>query len=94
MRDQRARIRRAFRSVEHAGRDRAGELKLARQRAAVYAYLASVDSHPTAEDVFYAVRDSLPRISLATVYTALETLVSVGLATRLSVRRKRLKPGT
>jgi Fe2+ or Zn2+ uptake regulation protein len=54
-----------------------------RQRAAVYAYLASVDSHPTAEDVFYALRNRLPRISLATVYTSLETLVSVGLATRL-----------
>lgn len=71
-----------------AADDIRGELEAAgcrftRQRGAVYTYLASVDSHPTAEDVFYAVRDRLPRISLATVYTALETLVSVGLATRL-----------
>jgi Fe2+ or Zn2+ uptake regulation protein len=55
-----------------------------RQRAAVFAYLRSVDCHPTAEQVFTAVRRHIPHISLATVYKALEALVDAGLAARLA----------
>ncbi len=54
------------------------------QRAAVYRFLASTDKHPTAEDVFLAVRNDVPVISLATVYKSLETLVSCGLAQKLT----------
>lgn len=54
------------------------------QRAAVLNYLECVTSHPTAEEVFKAVRRKLPRISLATVYKALEALVSADLATKIS----------
>ena len=54
------------------------------QRAAVYRYLRSTESHPTADDVFTAVRVSIPDISLATVYKALETLVGCGLAVKLT----------
>jgi Fe2+ or Zn2+ uptake regulation protein len=54
------------------------------QRASVYAFLQGVDCHPTAEDVYRAVRRALPRISLATVYKALEALVAAGLATKLT----------
>jgi len=53
------------------------------QRLAVYDQLAGMLDHPTAEQVFLAVRSRLPRISLATVYKALETLVAVGVADRL-----------
>jgi Fe2+ or Zn2+ uptake regulation protein len=53
------------------------------QRLAVYDQLASMDRHPTAEEVFRAVRPRSPRISLATVYKALEALVAVGAADRL-----------
>ena len=38
------------------------------QRAAVYRYLAHTDVHPTADEVFLAVREDVPGISLATVY--------------------------
>jgi Fe2+ or Zn2+ uptake regulation protein len=55
-----------------------------RQRAAVYSYLRSVESHPTAEQVYSAVRSKLPNISLATVYKALEALVDVQLAAKLA----------
>jgi Fe2+ or Zn2+ uptake regulation protein len=55
-----------------------------RQRAAVYAYLRGSDCHPTAEQVFAAVRRQLPHVGLATVYKALEALVDAGLATRLA----------
>ena len=54
------------------------------QRAAVYRYLASTDIHPTADEVFLAVRSDLDGISLATVYKSLETLVGCGLAVKLS----------
>jgi len=53
------------------------------QRAAVYEYLRQVDIHPTAEEVYRAVRTRLPRISLATVYKALEALVDARLAIKL-----------
>ena len=54
------------------------------QRAAVYRYLAHTDVHPTADEVFLAVREELPGISLATVYKNLETLVGCGLAVKLT----------
>lgn len=54
------------------------------QRAAVYGYLRSTDTHPTADDVFTAVRGHIPDISLATVYKSLETLVGCGLALKLT----------
>ncbi len=54
------------------------------QRAAVYRFLSSTDQHPSADDVFMAVRRELPGISLATVYKSLETLVGCGLAVKLT----------
>ncbi len=54
------------------------------QRAAVFRYLVSTDTHPTADEVFVAVRAQVPVISLATVYKSLETLVGCGLATKLT----------
>lgn len=54
------------------------------QRAAVFRYLLSTDAHPTADEVFVAVRAEVPVISLATVYKSLETLVGCGLATKLT----------
>lgn len=54
------------------------------QRAAVYRHLCAVETHPTADDVFTAVRVTIPDISLATVYKSLETLVGCGLAAKLS----------
>src|SRR5262249_13117679 len=49
--------------------------RFTRQREAVYAYLRSVDCHPSAEQVYAAVKEQIPHISLATVYKALEALV-------------------
>jgi len=55
-----------------------------RQRAAVHGYLRKADHHPTAEEVFLAVKQELPKISLATVYKNLEALVACGAASRLT----------
>jgi Fe2+ or Zn2+ uptake regulation protein len=57
---------------------------LTHQRAAVFDYLSRVDHHPTAEEVYLAVKRKLPRISLATVYKNLEKLVECGAASKLT----------
>ena len=54
------------------------------QRAAVYRFLVHTTSHPNADEVFQEVRREVPGISLATVYKSLETLVSCGLASKLT----------
>jgi Fe2+ or Zn2+ uptake regulation protein len=54
------------------------------QRAAVFRFLMSTDKHPTADEVFLAVRQDVSVISLATVYKSLETLVGCGLAVKLT----------
>jgi Fe2+ or Zn2+ uptake regulation protein len=54
------------------------------QRAAVYRFISATTSHPNADEVFQKVRGEVPGISLATVYKSLETLVSCGLAAKLS----------
>jgi Fe2+ or Zn2+ uptake regulation protein len=54
------------------------------QRAAVYRFLRQTEEHPSADDVFTSVRGVIPDISLATVYKSLETLVSCGLASKLT----------
>ena len=54
------------------------------QRAAVYRFLLGTTDHPSADEVFTAVRADIADISLATVYKALETLVSCNLAVKLS----------
>jgi Fe2+ or Zn2+ uptake regulation protein len=59
-------------------------LRCTAQRAAVYDSLSRSQHHPTAEEVYHGVKATIPKISLATVYKALETLVACGLATRLS----------
>jgi Fur family transcriptional regulator, peroxide stress response regulator len=66
-----------------AALDRAG-WRYTRQRAAVFEYLRAVESHPTAEEVYVAVRRQLPKISLATVYKALEALVASRLADKFN----------
>lgn len=54
-----------------------------RQRRAVFECLLAMRNHPTAEEVFAAVRHELPHISLATVYKALESLAVAGMAFKL-----------
>lgn len=57
---------------------------MTRQRASVYGYLCRVKHHPTAEEVYLAVKQEVPRISLATVYKNLEALVNCGVASKLA----------
>jgi Fe2+ or Zn2+ uptake regulation protein len=55
-----------------------------RQREAVYRILSQVEGrHPSAEEIYQGVKDSIPNISLATVYKALEALEAAGVVTKL-----------
>ena len=57
---------------------------LTEQRAAVFDYLNVVEHHPTAEEIFLAIKPQLPRLSLATVYKNLEALVACGAVSKLT----------
>ncbi len=70
-----ARLRQALEETGH---------RFTEQRSAVYRFLSGTTSHPNADEVFQHVRGEVPGISLATVYKSLETLVSCGLATKLT----------
>jgi Fe2+ or Zn2+ uptake regulation protein len=58
--------------------------RFTKQRAAVYDFLCGTPAHPTAEQVFAAVRQVVPNISLATVYKALDALCCAALANKLA----------
>ncbi len=69
------------RTLEAAG------LRCTRQRLAVYDHLLhAVPHHPTAEEVFLAVKAEVPRLSLATVYKVLDALVIGGLVSKLAAK--------
>jgi Fe2+ or Zn2+ uptake regulation protein len=50
---------------------------------AVYEALCETRSHPTAEELFRVVRPRTEKLSLATVYNALEALCGAGLVRRI-----------
>lgn len=58
-------------------------LRVTRQREVLFEALARTRRHPTAEELFEAVRAIEPGLSLATVYNTLEALTEAGLCRRL-----------
>ena len=52
--------------------------RLTPQKKTIIDYLMSVSTHPTAEEVYCAVKKKLPRISLGTVYRNLNKLKQSG----------------
>ena len=66
-------------------RFRACGVRLTPQRAAIYRELAGTTSHPTADDLFRAVRRRYPMISRNTVYYTLGVLRKAGLAHEVNV---------
>ena len=55
------------------------KLKLTPQRLAVYQFLKNTNEHPSAENIYKALHEAYPTMSLATVYKTLKTLVEIGL---------------
>ena len=60
-------------------------LKRSRQREAILNYLMSRTDHPTADQIYAAIREEYPNISLGTVYRVLGDLVSSGKVRRIAV---------
>ncbi len=61
-------------------------IRMTPQRQAILQYLASVRTHPTAQEVYEAVRVQYPHIARATVYNTLNLLARLGLI--LELRRE------
>lgn len=69
-------------------------LKLTPQRIAILDYLDRNTTHPSAEDVYRAVREKHPTMSFATVYNTLDTLKERGRLVELTgdPEKKRFDP--
>ena len=61
-------------------------LRVTEPRVAVLSYLASTDSHPTAEQVETAVNADGPVLSRASVYNVLHSLTRAGLVADLTAK--------
>ncbi len=59
-------------------------IKYSKQREAVKAYLVSQVEHPTADNVYFKLREDFPNISLGTVYRNLNLLVDLGEAIKIN----------
>lgn len=58
------------------------------QRRAILEELRKLHSHPTAAEVYEAVRRHLPKISLGTVYRNLELLTEMGAISKIEIAGK------
>lgn len=73
------------RVTEMFARVRASGLKLTPQRMAIVRELALDPTHPTAQELFERLRDTMPTMSFATVYNTLDSLSAAGLCVSLSL---------
>lgn len=62
-------------------------LRFTAQRHHVYDVLLQTLDHPTAEEVFIRAKQTIPEISIATVYNCLDALVKCNLVRQVNVDR-------
>jgi Fur family peroxide stress response transcriptional regulator len=67
--------------------DEISGLRMTRQRQHIYRMLLRHRDHPTANDVFMRIKDTLPNLSLATVYTCLDAMVKHGIIRQVNFDR-------
>jgi Fur family peroxide stress response transcriptional regulator len=65
----------------------ASGLRRTPQRQQVYKALVAHPDHPTAEQLFLRIKQTTPKISLATVYNCLDALIACGLVRQVAVDR-------
>lgn len=58
---------------------------MTKQKKEILDFLKSVKTHPSAEEVYYNVREKIPKITLATVYRNLNQLTEQGKVLKLEV---------
>jgi Fur family peroxide stress response transcriptional regulator len=61
------------------------------QRLAIYKYISSRDDHPTAEQVYDAIKIDHPTISPATIYNTLHLFKQLGLIQELGLYEGRIR---
>src|SRR5262245_7134788 len=59
------------------------DIRASAQRAAIAAWVLHTDAHPSADEIWRAVRQRLPMVSRATVYNTLKLFVRKGLLREL-----------
>ncbi len=64
-------------------------LKVTPQRAMIVDFMMQTDCHPTAEEIYEAVKDAIPGLSKGTLYNVLKTLVDANILNTVA-----LEPGT
>lgn len=69
-------------------------MKMTPQRMAILEYLDGNTTHPSAADVYKAISERFPTMSLATVYNTMETLKAKGRVIELAIYpgKKRFDP--
>jgi len=72
------------------------KIKMTPQRMAILDYFEGNTSHPSAEDIYKAVKARYPMVSFATVYNTLAKLKELGEVWELTIddERKRYDPNT
>jgi len=60
------------------------EIRITPQRHAVLEYLLESEAHPTADEIYKALEEKFPNMSVATVYNNLRVLRKVGLVRELT----------
>jgi len=58
------------------------------QRAKIFQFLCSTKTHPSAEEIYGAIKEELPGISPATVYRNLQNMVSEGKILKFYVEKE------
>lgn len=64
-------------------------LKVTPQRVMIVDYMMQTDCHPTAEEIYEAVKEAIPGLSKGTLYNVLKTLVDANILNTVA-----LEPGT
>ncbi len=55
------------------------------QRMQIYEYIATHDTHPTADEIYGAVYKKIPSLSKTTVYNTVRVLAEIGLINELTI---------
>lgn len=63
------------------------KLRRSEQRELIYAYVRASTAHPSAEEVYNALKTQAPALSLGTVYRNLKLLESLGKLRRVTTRQ-------
>ncbi|MFX1303041.1 MAG: Fur family transcriptional regulator [Promethearchaeota archaeon] len=65
--------------------------KVTTQRLAIYTFIISRKDHPSADQIYQALKNDYPTISLGTIYKTLDLLEELGLVQKLGFTEDRVR---